>query len=212
MAHSSSRNPLSSARPDRWICPLCSSFASKNPKGIVRHIGRVHSHDANFHICCGLDGCHRTYTKFVSYKKHMYQHHFKSRNSGALLADDNDDDKNYEDDDDDDNSGPSPPTNPHQLDKSKRSTALFLMKLENEFKVSPSALDGIIEDMLLLLEDSTESLRNKLAITLSNKGIEFDVEIASVFKDSSVTNPFQGLHTEYFREKYYCEEMNLLVS
>ena len=43
------------ASTDRSICPLCRSFASKNLKGIVRHIGRVYSHDANFHICCGLE-------------------------------------------------------------------------------------------------------------------------------------------------------------
>ena len=51
--------------------------------------------------------------------------------------------------------------------------------------------------MSLLLEDNTESLQNKLAVTFSKKGIEFDLEIASIFQDSSVTNPFQGLHTEY---------------
>ena len=201
------------ASTDCSICPLCRSFASKNLKGIVRHIGRVHSHDANFHICCGLDGCHRTYKKFVSYKKHMYQRHFKSGHLGVQLAynDDDDDDNNNYDDYEDNEIGLPPPTNLHQLGGSKRSSSLFLMKLENEFKVSPSSLDGILEDMSLLLEDNTKFLQNKLAVTLSKKGIEYDSEIASIFQDS-ITNPFQGLHTQYFREKYYREEMNLLVS
>ena len=56
-------------------CPLCDSFAATNVKGVVRHIGLVHSHEPGFRITCGVGGCMRTYTKFNSYKKHMYVKH-----------------------------------------------------------------------------------------------------------------------------------------
>lgn len=65
----------SSSTPSSWKCPLCLFFASRSLKGVVRHIGVVHSHDASFHIVCGLNGCPRSYRNFHSYKKHMFQRH-----------------------------------------------------------------------------------------------------------------------------------------
>ena len=56
-------------------CPLCESFAAPHMKGVVRHIGLVHSHEFAFRVTCGVGGCTRTYTRFSSYKKHMYVKH-----------------------------------------------------------------------------------------------------------------------------------------
>ena len=40
---------------------------------------------------CGVDGCHRTYRKFVSYKKHIYEKHIKisHANGTGLLQPEN---------------------------------------------------------------------------------------------------------------------------
>ena len=58
-------------------CPLCESFAAPHMKGVVRHIGLVHSHEFAFRVTCGVGECTRTYmyTRFSSYKKHMYVKH-----------------------------------------------------------------------------------------------------------------------------------------
>ena len=56
-------------------CPLCSYFAAPTMDGVVRHIGAVHAHQADFSICCGIGGCPRTYKKFHSYRQHMLRHH-----------------------------------------------------------------------------------------------------------------------------------------
>lgn len=199
----------------RWPCPLCPSFASRKLKGVVRHIGRVHAHDANFHICCGVDGCHRTYSKFVSYKKHMYDVHLKSQMYQSMLVDNVTDGTTDDASDEGDvDIGPTshhtPPAAGLVPCNSKRSSSLFLMKLENEFKMSSSSLDCLLEDINELLESTTESLKAKLAMVLSSKQINFDEDIASVFENS--VNPFNGLHSEYLRLKYYATEMNLLVS
>ena len=53
-------------------CPLCETFAAPNLKGVVRHVGLVHSHEPGFRLTGGVEGCTRSYTKFNSYKKHMY--------------------------------------------------------------------------------------------------------------------------------------------
>ena len=57
-------------------CFLCSYFAGNSFSDVVRHIGSVHSHDPDFNITCGLDGCRKNYKKFGSYKVHLYRHHY----------------------------------------------------------------------------------------------------------------------------------------
>ena len=57
------------------LCPICYRAAFSTLKKVVSHIGLVHSFDADFHIICGVAGCPRTYTNFLSYKKHMYRKH-----------------------------------------------------------------------------------------------------------------------------------------
>ena len=74
---------LSNMSASSWQCPLCHVFASKNLKGVVRHIGAVHSHEAGFHVTCGIDGCPRTYGNFHSYKKHMFLKHREEMEVGT---------------------------------------------------------------------------------------------------------------------------------
>ena len=54
-------------------CFLCSSFAASSFSDVVRHIGFIHSHEPNFTVVCGINGCVRSYHQFSSYKKHLYR-------------------------------------------------------------------------------------------------------------------------------------------
>ena len=58
-----------------WNCSLCEWFAAVSLKVVMHHIGSVHMHEAGFHICCGIDGCPRTYKNFASYRQHLYRVH-----------------------------------------------------------------------------------------------------------------------------------------
>ena len=58
-------------------CFLCSSFAANSFLDVVRHIGAIHSHDADFQVVCGLDGCNRQYRNFGSYRVHLYREHHR---------------------------------------------------------------------------------------------------------------------------------------
>ena len=51
-----------------WRCPLCHSFAARSLKGVLRHIGAVHAHEANL-WCTGLP----VLTAIT--RKHMYLKH-----------------------------------------------------------------------------------------------------------------------------------------
>ena len=68
---------MSQALAAKRVCPICGEFARYSYAGIVRHIGQVHSFDADFHVVCGLGPtkCPATYTNFQSYRSHVYKKH-----------------------------------------------------------------------------------------------------------------------------------------
>ena len=65
------------ARPRKYICPICRNFARNSYSGILRHIGEVHSFGPDFHVVCGLgpSKCPVAYTKFESFRSHVYKKH-----------------------------------------------------------------------------------------------------------------------------------------
>lgn len=42
---------------------------------VLRHIGSVHSFEPNFHVSCGINDCPRTYENYHSFRKHLNRHH-----------------------------------------------------------------------------------------------------------------------------------------
>ena len=70
----------------REKCWLCSSFVATTLKAVIRHIGAVHAHDPSFYVQCGIQSCVQTYTKFCSFKKHIYRHHKEQLNPQIIRA------------------------------------------------------------------------------------------------------------------------------
>ena len=97
-------------------------------------------------------------------------------------------------------------------DDEKGSSALFLMKAATVCKLSKSALDQLIGDFSLFLNEKVQSLEKEVRVALRGRGLELDADLASVFQSPSMTAPFQGLHTEFLRKKFYVDSMGLLVS
>lgn len=98
------------------------------------------------------------------------------------------------------------------VNSAHKHASLFLLKLENDIKIPKSGIDVVINDVSVLLYQKIEKLRNGVAKNLRTRNIEFDTELDTLFQDPTIMNPFQGLHSEFLREKYYKEEMGLLVS
>lgn len=195
-----------------WRCPLCQFFAAPGPKGVLRHIGSVHAHECNFHITCGVQGCPRSYSNYHSYKKHWYKKH-----RDVLELDDDDereppqpiatDSYQFSDSDTD--------TAPQYLQTEqdeRRRNALFLMKATTVCKVSKCSLDQLIGDITLFLDEKVQSLKKEVMATLRQKDVELDEDLSPLFQSPSVISPFQGLHTEHMRKKFYVDKMGLLVS
>ncbi|XP_060763963.1 uncharacterized protein LOC132872868 [Neoarius graeffei] len=62
--------------PRPFSCPKCSRRAFTLVK-LIHHFGLIHSHEADFSICCCLDDCQCTFTKYESYRRHIYRKHKK---------------------------------------------------------------------------------------------------------------------------------------
>ena len=58
-----------------YSCSICKQFSSINTSGVLRYIGVVHSHEANFYLTCGIDWCPRNYHNYHSFRKHVRKHH-----------------------------------------------------------------------------------------------------------------------------------------
>ena len=191
-------------------CPLCESFAAPNIKGVVRHIGLVHAHEASFRITCGVDGCTRTYRKFFSYKKHMYVKHRDVLNivnrersplvensdsmgsPGAFLEGECEDQGSY-------------------VTQHRRSTALFILKAREVHKIPQSSLDYLLGDISNFMDANRSRLLHKIAVALRERGIHMEDELLVLSSSPDVTNPFDGLHTEYLQQQYFIEHFNLVV-
>ena len=65
----------------KFKCQLCQEFARDTYPSVLRHIGEVHSFGPNFHIICGLTldstraECPAIYTKYGSFRSHVYKKH-----------------------------------------------------------------------------------------------------------------------------------------
>ena len=60
---------------DCFRCSVCLEFVSESIQALVRHIGRIHRNEPNFHVVCGIDGCIKTFKNFLSLKNHLIHKH-----------------------------------------------------------------------------------------------------------------------------------------
>ena len=58
-----------------YNCSICGYFESENLSKVVSHISLQHGMCPNFHVTCGISNCPQTFTKFASYKTHLYRKH-----------------------------------------------------------------------------------------------------------------------------------------
>lgn len=202
----------------RSICWLCYKVASPTLKGVVRHMAAVHAHDPHFFICCGIQGCSRTYSNFFSFKKHLYRKHRASLDmSGPFVADSSfrgsseHGGSNFVSDVEDVNE-----ERPHIVSNFQhmKQMALFLLKTREVRKVSQVALDGIIADFTQMHERTVNELKLEVRACLQAKGMSISAfeGLEDVFHDPRKIEPFRRLNSKFLQEKFYREHLHLLVS
>ena len=94
----------------------------------------------------------------------------------------------------------------------KRSAALFLLKLKEICRLSQAAINDVVHEWGGIFSHTVQLMNSRIREVLSSSGIDLNSinGLNEVFVD--VPNPFMGLETRYLQEKYYLEELGLVVS
>lgn len=217
------------------LCWICNKFASRTFKAVLRHIRSVHSFDPSFEIVCGINDCPRSYKNFLSYKKHIIRKHLdvydpqrSSRVNSCRNASSSEDDE----DADSDMAAYSSNSPSHivldstvadsestgEINESdlwnENLAALFILKMKEIYKMSQSSIDSITTDFTELLQSHLHNYKLKVKRLLLSTGIEVDKypQITEFLHQEELTDPFISLQTKFLQEKYFRENLALLVS
>ncbi len=86
------------------------------------------------------------------------------------------------------------------VEQIRRTSALYLLKLKEQYRIPQVALDYIVEGTRSLLTEVIEHVQASVKSKLAELGIE-PSELSGVFED--VIDPFDGIGTCFLQEKYY---------
>lgn len=93
----------------------------------------------------------------------------------------------------------------------RRQSALFLLKMKEKRFLSQAAIDDIVEDSCALFTRTFEMVKAGVREKLAEAGVDSSsVNLDDVF--GGVTDPFAGLRSKHFQEKYFEEHLGLIVS
>ena len=90
----------------------------------------------------------------------------------------------------------------------QRQSALFLLKMKEKRLLTQAAIDDMVEETTAIFERTFSILKAGVREKLASSGV--DVEVDSVFRN--LADPFSGLKTKYSQEKYFRENLKLIVS
>ena len=210
-----------------YVCQLCNHYASFSYDCVLRHIGAVHSHEEGFRVRCGFDSCPRILTNYHAFRRHLRRQHGyclktcsptvgeeqlegRSTTSNPGAGDEPENMPSLESDPD---SGPSCDLQLNPLSE-KRSDAMYILKLKEKYKLAQTTVDYILGDTEEIAGRLVTRLQQRLVTTLSEAGVNA-MEIPGfleAFEGPEVLRPFNGLNTEYLQDKYFRENMGLVVS
>ena len=96
-------------------------------------------------------------------------------------------------------------------EKQRRASALFLIKLKEQRRVSQVAVDDVVSGFEGLLQQTVSRAKAGIRAKLAQQGIDpTNVQgLEDVFQQ--ILNPFDGLETGHKQEKYFKESLGLVV-
>ena len=193
------------------ICTMC-EFSTQRQSTLVDHIFSIHRDDPHFLIYCSR--CYRSYTKWDSYRKHVYRGNCKNIEDGSDTGNEGSQPMSVDSDDndlsaqeaDDGGSGAD-----EQQVADTWHAAVFILSIKEQHMLTQAAVDRVIS--------STSTLISRL-----NRGIVQDLEQAygGVVPDSIMSDItsrvqrtesiFSGISTAYEQKKFFKETFNVVVS
>lgn len=97
------------------------------------------------------------------------------------------------------------------LDTQKRSSAIFVLKMKEKHHLTQIAINDIVEGSRSLFQKSVKMLKAGVEEKLCNAGVETNSVEGLQEQFLELTDPYNGLETEYFQEKYFRDELGLIV-
>ena len=185
----------------------------------MRHIGAVHSHEDGFRVRCGFDSCPRVLTNYRAFRRHLRRRHgycLKTCNPaiGEEQLEGGNTTSNSWAGGEPENIPSLEPEFHHDPISDKRSDAMYILKLKEKYKLAQTTVDYILGDTEEIAGRLVSRLQHRLITTLSEAGVNA-LEIPGfreVFEGPEVLRPFSGLNIEYLQDKYFRENMGLVVS
>lgn len=191
-----------------YLCALCSSFAAKSLKALIRHLGLVHANEAGFHVRCQVEDCPRTYKKFLSYKKHMYSKHRDILGCSSYCIDEQSSTDYFPVANSVEDDAETPEMGLTSNVSSRREVMLFVLKAKHIHHIPQSSLCEVMNDFTSLLEQSAHSLHSRVAEILGNVDPALRNRIDEVF---SLQDPFCGMTTEHMQNCFLKEAFHYVV-
>ena len=208
-------------------CSLC-GFFSPNLTQHVSHLRLVHSQDPNFSTDCGIGSCSKRFSTFAAFNTHIYRHHRSELGlqltvpltlNTPLTAeeflgvrDDQEIVSSFDRRSDQEFSSTYTCTYCPEASH-KEINAKLLLSLTEGHRLSEVA----VQDVIAGCRNVSTQTATHLTEVVRNKLIELEVDFSVIEQvDQEITNsvvdPFEGLGTSHFRNKYFKEQFHYLVS
>lgn len=94
----------------------------------------------------------------------------------------------------------------------RKASSLFLLKLKEQWRVSQVAVDDIVSSSRGLFDDTIKRVQANVNAKLAESGVDPDTVTGLDDAFSTVSDPFLGLETSYLQEKFYRDELGLIVN
>ena len=93
-----------------------------------------------------------------------------------------------------------------------RASALFLLKLKEHRRITQTAIDDVVEGCQSLFQQTIQTVQAGVRSCLAENGVDPDNVAGLSETFSKLVDPFNGLDNKYKQEKYYKENLGLVVS
>lgn len=205
-----------------YVCCICNRYARKSYAEILRHIRAVHPHFSGA-VICGIDNCPTTLTTYESLRQHIYRKHKRAIFQGDKSQSETSTDKecdgaetllSSQDDGDDPAGSTLGQTQEYFGQHLKKNAAMYILKLREGRRLTQTAVDGVLKDTTVFLQNTVEDMQASVMRTLNSFSSITDDEksqVEAIFTDNKRWNPFQGLESHYLQERYYQENFNYVV-
>ncbi len=201
-----------------YRCSVCLEFVADSIHLLIKHIGRIHRNEPNFHVVCGIDSCAKTYKNFLSFRNHLIRkHNIVTNKERDRSLNDDENDNIYRSNDG--NGEQDPVEEEFDLETEEinlsRANALCILKFKEKACVPQTVVNSFVNNATEIAQTSVDLLRSGVYNCLQKAGININTVpgLNDLFEqDNPISNPFKGIDKEPLQYKYYKDNFNLVVS